>query len=253
MQRLKDKVALVTGSGAGIGESICLRFAREGAHVVGMDVRQAEAERVANAINANGFKAYAQSGDVSEQSDCARVVKWVTSNLGGIHVLCNVAGIVEGGTVLDTSEEMWCRTMDINLKGMYYLCQLVVNEMIQQAGGSIINISSSTALIAAKNRTAYSVSKAGIIALTKSVAIDFISKGIRANAICPGVIDSPSWKVRVNTSADPKKALRNFIDPIPMGRVGKPEEVAALAAYLASDESAYLTGQAIPIDGGKTM
>ena len=253
MQRLKDKVALVTGSGAGIGENICLRFASEGACVVGMDSNQIEAERVANTINASGFRAYAQTGDVSKQTDCTRVVKWVTSNLGSIDVLCNVAGIVTGGTLLDISEEIWCRTMDINLKGMYYLCQLAVQEMIRQEGGAIINISSVAGLIGLKNRAVYSVSKAGIIALTKSIAIDFIKKDIRANAICPGVIESPSWKERVTTSPDPEKTLRDFIDQVPLGRVGKPEEVAALAAYLASDESAFMTGQALSIDGGKTM
>ena len=253
MQRLKDKIALVTGSGAGIGESICLRLASEGAYVVGMDINKIEAERVANTINAKGLMAYAQTGDVSKHKDCVRVVKWTLSKFGRINVLCNVAGIVEGGTLLDVSEEIWRCTMDVNLKGVYYLCQLVIQEMIRQGGGSIINISSVAGLIGLKNRAVYSVSKAGIIALTKSVAADFIKKGIRANAICPGVIESPSWKERVNTSPDPEKTLRDFIDQVPLGRVGKPEEVAALAAYLASDESAFMTGQAISIDGGKTM
>jgi 2-keto-3-deoxy-L-fuconate dehydrogenase len=253
MQRLKDKIALVTGSGAGIGEAICHRFAREGALVVGMDIHDANAERVANTICSNGFTAYAQTGDVSSYADCARIVHWVQSKLGGVHVLCNVAGIVEGGTLLDCPEDVWQRSIDINLKGTHFLCQLVVPGMIQQGGGSIINISSIAGLIALKNRGIYSVTKAGIIGLTKTLAIDFIGKGIRANAICPGVIETPSWKVRVGTAADPKAALRNFLDQIPMGRVGRPEEVAALAAYLAADESAYITGQAIAIDGGITM
>lgn len=253
MQRLKDKIALVTGSGAGIGESICRRFASEGACVVGMDNNQIEAQRVVDTINANGLMTYAQTGDVSKQKDCTRVVKWTLSQFGSIDVLCNVAGIVEGGTLLDVSEDIWRRTMDINLKGMYYLSQLVIKEMIRQGGGSVINISSVAGIIGLKNRAVYSVSKAGIIGLTKSVAADFIKKGIRANAICPGVIESPSWKERVNTSPDPKKTLQDFIDQVPLGRVGKPEEVAALAAYLASDESAFMTGQVISIDGGKTM
>lgn len=253
MQRLKGKVALITGAGAGIGESICLRFAREGACVVGMDINGAEAERVARIINKNGYVAYAQTGDVSKKANCVRVVKWLKSNVGGLNILCNVAGVVEGGTLLDVSEKIWRRTMDINLKGTNCLCRLAIKEMIRQGGGSIINISSVAGLIGVKNRAVYSISKAGMIGLTKSIAIDFIKNNIRANAICPGVIESPSWKERVNNSQDPERALRDFIEQVPLGRIGKPEEVASLAAYLASDESSFMTGQAISINGGQTI
>jgi len=253
MARLKNKIALVTGSGAGTGESICFRFVREGGTVVGMDFNQKEAERVAKAVNAEGGKAYAQFGDVSKRDDCVRVVEWVKANLGSIHVLCNIAGIVEIGTLIETTEESWQRSMDINLKGMYYLCQQVVPLMIQQGGGSIINISSAVALRAVKARGAYTVSKAGVIGLTKSLAADFIGNNIRANAICPGVVESPSWHERLRRAPDPEAALKEFISRQAMGRVAQPEEIAALAAYLASDESAYMTGQAIAIDGGATI
>ena len=253
MQRLKDKIALVTGSGAGIGESICLRFAREGAIVVGMDLDSNEAERVATVIRREGGKAYAQSGDVSNKADCNRVVKWIKVNLGSINVLCNVAGIVETGALVDASEQSWQRSMDINLTGMYYLCQLVVPDMIQHGGGSIINISSTAGLFAVKERGVYSVTKAGVIGLTKSLAIDFIGNGLRANAICPGSVETPSLHARINRTPDPEKALNDIRARHPIGRLGKPEEIAALAAYLASDESAFMTGQAIVIDGGSTM
>ena len=253
MQRLKGKIALVTGSGAGIGESICMRFAREGATLVGMDLNLSEAERVATTIRAEGGKAYAQSGNVSIKTDCARVVNWVKVNLGSINVLCNVAGIVETGTLIEASEQSWQRSMDINLKGMYYLCQLVVPEMIQNGGGSIINISSTAGPFAVKGRGVYSVTKAGVIGLTKSLAIDFIGNGIRANAICPGTVETPSLYARVKQAPDPEKALKDICARHPIGRLGKPEEIAALAAYLASDESAFMTGQAVAIDGGSTM
>ena len=238
MQRLKNKIALVTGSGAGIGENICIRFAREGATIVGMDFNLTEAERVTRAINEQGGHAYAQYGDVSKKNDCSRVVEWVKANLDKIDVLCNVAGIVEGGTLVETSEQSWERTMDINLKGMYYMCQLVVPAMILQRGGSIINISSVAGIVAVKDRAVYSISKAGVIGLTKSLAIDFIDKGIGANAICPTTVDTPSLRERVNKTPDPEKALKDFNARQPMGRIGTPEEIAALAAYLASGEAA---------------
>jgi 2-keto-3-deoxy-L-fuconate dehydrogenase len=253
MDRLANKIALVTGCGAGIGESICHRFAREGATVLGMDIHRAEAERVADAVRAEGYKAYAFTADVSCVDDCTRAVEWTETNVGRIQVLCNVAGIVEAGTLLQVSEENWQRTMDINLKGPFYMCRLVLPGMIQQGGGSIINISSVTGLKAARNRCVYSVSKAGLIGLTRSLAADFIDKGIRANAICPGVVESPSWHERVNQAPDPEKALKDFLALAPIGRIGQPEEIATLAAYLASDESAFVTGQALVIDGGWTM
>jgi 2-keto-3-deoxy-L-fuconate dehydrogenase len=253
MNRLKDKIVLLTGSGAGIGESICFRFTREGATVVGMDYNQKEAESVAKAVNAEGGKAYAKFGDVSKKADCVRVVEWVKANLGRIDVLCNIAGIIEMGTLVDATEESWQRSMDINLKGMYYMCQLVVPVMIQHGGGSIISISSAIVFRAVKERGVYTVSKAGVIGLTKSLAADYIGNSIRANAICPGVVESPSWHERINKAPDPEKALKEFISRQPMGRVAQPEEIAALAAYLASDESSYMTGQAIAIDGGATM
>jgi 2-keto-3-deoxy-L-fuconate dehydrogenase len=253
MARLKNKVALVTGSGAGTGESICIRFAREGATVVGMDYNEKEAERVAKAVQAEGGKAYAQFGDVSKKADCIRVVEWVKANLGSVHVLCNIAGIVEMGNLLIATEESWQRSMDINVKGMYYMCQQVVPLMIQQGGGSIINISSAVVMRAVKERFVYIVSKAGVVGLTKSLAADFLSNSIRANAICPGVVESPSWHERIKKAPDPEAALKEFISRQPMGRIAQPDEIAALAAYLASDESAFMTGQTIAIDGGATI
>jgi len=253
MLRLKDNIALVTGSGAGIGEHICLRFAREGATVVGMDLNSKEAKRVAKAINGEGGQAHAQSGDVSKKADCTRVVEWVKTNLGSINVLCNVAGIVEVGTLVDASEQSWQRSVDINLKGMYYMCQLVIPEMIKHGGGAIINISSVAGPFAVKNRGVYSVTKAGVIGLTKSLAADFLCHGIRVNAICPGTVDSPSLHERINRAPDPEKAFKEICARHPIGRIGKPVEIAALAAYLASNESGFMTGQAIVIDGGSTM
>jgi len=143
--------------------------------------------------------------------------------------------------------------MDVNVKGIWNLCKLVVPLMVVAKGGSVINMASVAGPFAVKNRGVYSVSKAAVIGLTKSLAMDFIGNGIRVNAICPGTVETPSWHDRVNQSPDPKQAEKDFIARQPMGRVGQPWEIAALAAYLASDESTYMTGQALFLDGGMTM
>ena len=253
MNRLEGKTALVSGAGAGIGEHICRRFAAEGATVVAMDLTLAAAEQVAQAITKAGGRAMAQQGDVSSMDDCRRVVEWTQKQLGSIHVLCNVAGIVDGGTLVEASEASWERSMDINAKGTWNLSKLVIPMMVAQKGGSVINMASVAGPFAVKNRGVYSVSKAAVIGLTKSLAMDFIGEGIRVNAICPGTVETPSWHERVNQSPDPEQALKDFIARQPMGRVGKPEEIAALAAYLAAEESAYMTGQTLYIDGGMTI
>jgi 2-keto-3-deoxy-L-fuconate dehydrogenase len=253
MRRLEGKIALVTGAGAGIGEHICYRFAEEGAAVAGMDLQAEALERVAAGVAERGGTLLALAGDVSREADCRRVVEAVRARHGALHVLCNVAGVVDLGTLVQASEQSWQRAHDVNVKGMWHLCRLAVPLMIESGGGSVINVASVAGPFAVKERGVYSVTKAGVIGLTKSLAIDFIGQGIRANAICPGTVETPSWHARVNQAPDPEQALQDFIARQPMGRVGQPQEIAALAAYLAADESAYLTGQAIAIDGGMTM
>jgi len=253
MNRLQGKTALVTGAGAGIGEAICKRFSKEGAVIVAMDLSAEAAEKVASDIKAAGGQAHALSGDVSIEDDCRQAVAYVREHLGALNVLCNIAGIVDGGSLVEAGEDSWNRSLDINAKGAFYLCRLVVPWMVEQGGGSVVNMASVAGPFAVKNRGTYSVSKAAMIGLTKSLAIDFIDKHIRVNAICPGTVESPSWHDRVNQAANPEQAMKEFIARQPMGRVGQPDEIAALAVYLAGDESAYMTGQALYIDGGMTI
>lgn len=247
MGRLDGKIALVTGAGAGIGEATCLRLAAEGATVVAMDLRAAAAQRVAQAA---GGKAHAQSGDVSKWEDCRRVVEWTRTNVGTPSVLCNIAGVVETGTLLEATEESFDRSMNINVRGMWYLCKLVVPLMLTAGGGSVVNMCSVAGLTGVKERGVYSISKAAVAGLTKSLAMDFITQGIRCNAVCPGTVDTPSLHDRMRATGDEAAAHKMFVARQPMGRLGRPEEIAALVAYLASDESAYMTGQTIFIDGG---
>jgi 2-keto-3-deoxy-L-fuconate dehydrogenase len=253
MHRLRDKIALVTGAGAGIGEATCRRFAQEGALVVAMDLRAEAAQRVAQAIVQAGGRAESQQGDVTRLEDCRRVVDWTLAHAGVPHVLCNIAGIVDVGPLVSASEESWNRSLDINLRGMWQLCKLVVPPMAAERRGSVINMASVAGPFAVKERGVYSVSKSAVIGLTKSLAMDHIGQGIRVNAVCPGTVETPSWHERVNQAANPEQALKDFIARQPMGRVGTAEEIAALCAYLAADESAYMTGQALFIDGGMSM
>jgi NAD(P)-dependent dehydrogenase (short-subunit alcohol dehydrogenase family) len=256
MRRLEGKVALVSGAGAGMGEEICYRFVREGGQVVALDVNAAHAERTAATARklADGKPvAHAIGGDVRNADDCRKAVAFAREKLGVPHILCNIAGVVEMGTLLQASDASWDRSMDINVRGIWNLCRLVVPLMVEQKRGSVINMASVAGPFAVKERGVYSVSKAAVIGLTKSLAMDHVSQGVRVNAICPGTVETPSWHDRVNQAANPDQALKEFIARQPMGRVGRADEVAALAAYLASDESEYMTGQALFIDGGMTM
>jgi NAD(P)-dependent dehydrogenase (short-subunit alcohol dehydrogenase family) len=168
-------------------------------------------------------------------------------------VLFNNAGIVPGGTVEETPLEDWDRALRVNLTSIYLCCREAIPIMKRQGGGVILNTASVAGLLGVKNRSAYSASKAGVVGLTKSIAIDYIGDGIRCNCLCPGTVDTPSWRRRVADSPDPEAALREMIARQPMGRVGTAEEIAALAAYLVSDEAAYTTGTAVFIDGGLSL
>jgi meso-butanediol dehydrogenase/(S,S)-butanediol dehydrogenase/diacetyl reductase len=252
-QRLSNKVTLITGAGAGIGRASALRFAAEGAVVVAVDRDAAAVEETAQMIRGAGGRAEAEVADVGDSTAVTLLFATVTSRHGRLDVLFNNAGIVVGATVESTTREDWELTMRVNLTSMFLCCQQAIPVMKRQGGGVILNTASVAGPLGVKNRFAYSCAKAGVIGLTKSIAIDFIGDGIRCNCICPGTIDSPSWRRRVADSPDPEAALRDMIARQPMGRVGTTEEIAALAAYLVSDEAAYTTGAAEFIDGGLSL
>jgi NAD(P)-dependent dehydrogenase (short-subunit alcohol dehydrogenase family) len=251
--RLQNKTILITGAGAGIGRASTLRMAAEGAIVIAVDRDSAAAAETAQMIRAAGGRGEAEVADVADERAVALLFGVVMARHPKLDALFNNAGIVLGGTAEDTSLADWEQTLRVNLTSMFLCCREAIPVMKRQGGGVILNTASVAGLVGVKNRLAYSASKAGVVGLTKSIAMEYIEDGIRCNCLCPGTVDSPSWRRRVAESPDPEGALRAMIARQPMGRVGTAEEIAALAAYLVSDESAYTTGTAVFIDGGLSL
>ena len=241
MGRLDGKRALVTAAGQGIGRASALAMAREGAQVIATDINEAALAELAQA----GLQT--QVLNVRDRD----AVQAAADKVGALDVLFNCAGFVAGGTILDCDEDQWAFSLDLNMTAMYRMCKAFLPAMIAGGGGSIINMSSvASSVIAAPNRFVYGTTKAGVIGLTRSIAADFVTKGIRCNAICPGTVESPSLEDRLRATGDYEAARAAFIARQPIGRIGKSEEIAALVVYLASDESSYTTGTAQLIDGG---
>jgi 2-keto-3-deoxy-L-fuconate dehydrogenase len=241
MGRMHGKSALVTAAGQGIGRASALAMAREGAHVIATDVNEAALAELAK----EGLQTRVL--DVRDPSSIAAAVAAV----GPVDVLFNCAGFVAAGTILDCDEDQWAFSLDLNMTAMYRMCRAFLPGMLAAGSGSIINMASvASSVIAAPNRFVYGATKAGVIGLTKAIAADFITKGIRCNAICPGTVESPSLEQRLRDTGDYEAARKAFIARQPIGRIGLPEEIAALVVYLASNESTYTTGVAHIIDGG---
>lgn len=241
MGRLAGKKALVTAAGQGIGRATVLAMHREGAQVIAADINAAALESLA----AEGIAT--RLLNVRDKA----AVEVAAAEIGALDALFNCAGFVAAGTILDCDEDQWAFSMDLNMTAMYRMCKAFLPAMIAGGGGSIINMASvAGSVIAAPNRFVYGATKAGVIGLTKSIAADFIGKGIRANAICPGTVESPSLDQRLRDTGDYAAAKQSFIARQPIGRIGKPDEIANLVIYLASDESSYTTGVAHVIDGG---
>lgn len=236
--RLAGKTALVTAAGQGIGRACAERFIAEGARVFASDVDVAKLA---------GLDCETFALDVRD----ADAVAALPARTGPVDVLTNCAGMVHNGTILDCDEAAWAASNDLNVTALYRTIRTYLPGMLAQGSGSIVNVASiASSIKGIPNRFAYGTTKAAVIGLTKAVAADFVAQGIRCNAICPGTVDSPSLQQRLRDTGDYAKARADFTARQPLGRLGRPEEIAALALYLASDEAAFTTGQAHVIDGG---
>jgi 2-keto-3-deoxy-L-fuconate dehydrogenase len=250
-QRLENKVAFVTAAGQGIGRAICEAFIGEGARVIATDLDAGKLEGLGCARR--------EKLDMRSTAAVEALARDVTQTFGPLDILVNCAGFVHHGTVLDCGEADWDFSFDLNVKSMHRTLRAFLPGMAAQRRGAIVNISSAVSTIrAVPNRYVYGATKAAIIGLTKAVAIDFIKQGIRANAICPGTIETPSLDGRVadlskKSGKPPDNIRQDFIERQPMGRLGTAAEVAALAVFLASDEASYITGQAHLVDGGMAL
>jgi NAD(P)-dependent dehydrogenase (short-subunit alcohol dehydrogenase family) len=252
MGRLSGKVCLITGAGSGMGRAAAAAFSREGAAVVLSDLNADGLKQTVDGVVGEGGKATAVTGDVSKEADCRRMVEAAVKAYGKLNVLYNNAGIFpsDDHSVTDTEEKVWDKVYAVNVKGVAFVCKYGIPELVKAGGGSVINIASFVALVGCSvPQDAYTASKGAVIALTKSLAVQFGPKGVRSNAICPGPIETPllmEWLLK-----EPHEKAKR-LNRIPMGRFGRPEDIVNLALYLASDEASWTNGAALVADGGIT-
>jgi NAD(P)-dependent dehydrogenase (short-subunit alcohol dehydrogenase family) len=248
---LTRKTAVVTGAGSGIGESIALVFAKSGARIVLLDISLAAAELVAEKVDSLGGEPVALACDVGDSRSVEAAFASIDERHERIDILVNNAGIAHVGTVENTDEEAFERVLRVNVKGAYLCARAAVKRMLGK-GGVILNMASIASLMGLEDRFAYSASKGAVLAMTRSIAVDFMQRGIRCNCICPARVHTPFVDKMVSEfyRGEEAAAFEKLAKSQPMGRMGTPDEVAALALYLCSDEAAFVTGQAFPIDGG---
>jgi NAD(P)-dependent dehydrogenase (short-subunit alcohol dehydrogenase family) len=252
MERLGGKRAIVTGAGSGIGRSIAIRLAAEGARVVVSDVDGEAAEAVAAEIGGAGGEALVQKTDVTDAADVEGLVGLALTRWGGLDVMVNNAGVGVAGTANTTTEEEYERVMDVCVRGTFLGMKHAIPAIRDSGGGSVVNMSSVAALVGIVDRAVYSAAKGAIFSLTRASAIDHVGEGVRVNCIAPGTVDTP-WIARITSGYDdPEEARANMQARQPHGRFVQPEEIAAMAAYLAADESASVIGACMVVDGGVT-
>jgi NAD(P)-dependent dehydrogenase (short-subunit alcohol dehydrogenase family) len=247
LPRLENKTAIITGAGTGIGRAIAQAFVREGAKVALIGRRAEPIEALARELGAGAFCCAA---DVSKTADIERLLQQVNDSIGPPNVLVNNAGVLHIGTAEQITEEQWDHTFNVNVRGLWLLSRAILPYMRKAGGGSIVNVASVLGINGARLRAAYAASKGAVILLTKCMAIDHGAEKIRVNAICPSFVETDLTAEVIRKAPDPGAVRKERISVHPIGRLGEPEDVAGLAVYLASDESAWVTGAAMPVDGG---
>jgi meso-butanediol dehydrogenase/(S,S)-butanediol dehydrogenase/diacetyl reductase len=249
-RRFDGKVALVTGAGSGIGEATALAFGREGASVLVADLRAEAAESTTRRVREEGGQAVASAANVARADDCRRLVAQAVEAFGRLDILVNNAGIGATGTVLTTDEDTWDRLMAVNLKGTFLMSKAALEVMVPRKAGVIVNAGSIAGLAGIPERAAYVATKFGVVGLTRAMARDHVKDGIRVNCVCPGTTQTPWIDERLREAQDAEAAMLALKTRQPMGRLGRPEEMAAAYLFLASDESSFTTGTSLVVDGG---
>jgi meso-butanediol dehydrogenase / (S,S)-butanediol dehydrogenase / diacetyl reductase len=245
--KLKDKVALVTGFGSGLGRAVAVLFAKEGAAIIGTSTTDSKGRTTVALIENENGKVFFRSGDVSQSAQMKSLVNEGVKRFGGIDIVVNSAGVRTNGSITEITGEQWDRTLDVNLKGVFVVSRLAIPEMIKRGGGAIINIGARSGIAGQAGRAAYCASKGGMITLTEAMAMDYAAQKIRVNCICPGPTRTPM----VDTSTPER--LEYYKSRVPIGRIGEPEDIARAALYLASDEGSMVTAAILPVDGGMRL
>jgi NAD(P)-dependent dehydrogenase (short-subunit alcohol dehydrogenase family) len=247
---LNEKVALITGGASGIGRATALLFAKEGAAIAIVDLNETEGQTVAQKIVDNGGKAIFVRADVSKAADCQLAIKQAVEKFGKLDILFNNAGIIRRASVVETSEDEWDKVMAINVKSVFLLSKYAIPVMAQNGGGVIVNTASGWGLAGGRNAAAYCASKGAVVLLTKAMALDHAAQNIRVNCVCPGDTDTPMLRDEAKQLGKPEDQFLSESAQRPLRRIGKPEEIAQAALFLASDASSFVTGTALVVDGG---